>query len=357
MTTTGSRPIARRLFLFILYSYVALVVLVCLLLRGVSTYSWATVPMLVDGSAYRPFVTRALLPTVVRTLVRATPALQARVDARIARAVANIGPGQRIDRALATLGWTAGDVYVHLVATLVMFGCLLALPWVLRRLALVFYDLPPPVADLAPVFGLLPLPLFFVPYARYLYDPGTLLLWAVALLLVAERRALWVWLLLPVIAYHKETAVLLPPLVALREWNVSPRARVLAVLAAQLAVVAAVRLWLGQHYAGNPGGAVLLVGPAHTRELVTTLFRKPPYVLTVVLMLAALVRTGWSASPVFLRRALALILLPLVLLSFAFGYVDEIRGYYEAWAVVFLLALPAVLSLLGAAPARERARA
>jgi hypothetical protein len=221
----------------------------------------------------------------------------------------------------------------------------------------VFYDLPPPVVDLAPVFGLLALPLFFVPYARYLYDPGTLLLWALALCLVAERRHALVWLLLPVLAYHKETAVLLPPLVALREWGTAPRVRVAVVCVVQLAIVAGVRLWLGQHFAGNPGGAVLWVGPAHTRELFVTLLRRPPYVLAVVAMFWALVQAGWRETPLFLRRALGLVLLPLVLLSFAFGYVDEIRGYYEAWPIVFLLALPAALSLLGAAPARVRSLA
>ena len=350
----ASRPLARRVFLALLYAYVSALVLVCLLLRGVSTYSWATVPMLVDGTAYRPFVTRALLPAIVRALVRATPALQARLDARLARALANVGPGHHVDRALATLGWTQSDAYVHLVAVLVMLACFLALPWVLRRLLTVFYDLPPPVVDLAPVFGLLALPLFFVPYARYLYDPGTLLLWALALWFVAERRHLLVWLLLPLVAYHKETAVLLPPLVALREWGASRRWRVVAVLALQWAVVAGVRLWLARQYEGNPGGAVLWVGVGHTRELVEMLFRRPPYVLAVVAMFWALVQSGWREAPVFLRRALALVLLPLVLLSFAFGYVDEIRGYYEAWAIVFLIALPAALSLLGATPARAR---
>jgi hypothetical protein len=350
----ASRPRGRWLFLTLLYAYASFLVLVCLLLRGISSYSWATVPLLVGETAYRPFVTRALLPAIVRGVVWATPGLQARVDARVARALEQAGPGQHTDRALATLGWTPGDAYVHLVAVLVMLVCFLALPWVLRRLLTVFYDLPPPVVDVAPLFGLLPLPLFFVPYARYLYDPGTLLLWALGLWFVAERRHVLVWLLLPILAYHKETAVLLPPLVALREWSVSPRWRVYLVLAAQLAIVAGVRLWLGHLYADNPGGMVLFVGPGHMRELIVTLFRRPPYVPAVVAMFWALVHTGWRESPVFLRRALFLVLVPLVLLSFAFGYVDEIRGYYEAWAIVFLLAIPGALSLLGAAPARAR---
>src|SRR5205814_1395434 len=199
------------------------------------------------------------------------------------------------------------------------------------------------------------LPLFFLPYARYLYDPGTLLLWALALLWVAERRRLRIWLLLPLLACHKETTLLLPPLVALREWNHSPRGRVVAVLALQLAVVAGIRLWIGSLYAGNPGGVVLRVGPSHLRELATTMFRRPPYMFVIVAMLWALVRSGWRDSPVFLRHALAFVLLPLVLLALVFGYLDEVRAFYEAWAIVFLLTIPAAVSLLGGSPARARA--
>ena len=349
------RPFARRLLLALLYSYVACLVLVCLLLRGISTYSWATVPALVDGTAYRPFVTRALLPAIVRGVVRATPALRTRVEARLASSLASTRPGWHLDRALAVLGWTPADAYVHMVATGVMLACFLALPWVLRRLLAVFYDLPPPVVDVAPVFGLLALPLFFLPYARYLYDPGTLLLWAVGLLLVAERRHVTVWLLLPVLAYHKETAVLLPLLVALREWELAPRGRVALVAVAQLLVVALVRLWLHAQFAANPGGVVLLAGPGHLRELAMTAFRRPPYVPLVVAMLWALVQSGWRESPRYLQNALPLVLLPLVLLALAFGYVDELRDYYEAWAIVFLIAVPAALTLLRATPARIRA--
>jgi hypothetical protein len=342
------------LFRFVLYAYAAGIVLVLLLLRGISTYDWATVPMLVEGTAYRPFVTRALVPTVVRTLVRATPVLEAKVEARVAGALARSGPGQRADRALDTLGWAPGTVYVHLVATLVMFVCFLLLPYVWRRMLLSTYDLPPPAADLAPVFALLVLPLFFVPYARYLYDPGTLLLWAVGLLLVIERRTWLVWGFLPVLAYHKETAVLLPLVVALRAPAAQSRVRTVLVLGAQLAVVAAVRLAVGRYYAGNPGDTVMLVGLAHTREIIVEFFQRPPYVPLVVAMLTALVVGGWRLAPVFLRRALFAVLGPLVLLGFVFGYVDEIRGYYEAYALVLLIALPGVLGWLGAGAARPR---
>src|SRR5882672_995629 len=102
-----TRPRGRPLFLFVLYTYTAGLVLACLLWRGISTYSWATVPQLVDGTAYRPFVTRALLPSVVRTIVRATPGLERRVTDRVTRAVEGAHPGQRTDRLLAALGWTA----------------------------------------------------------------------------------------------------------------------------------------------------------------------------------------------------------------------------------------------------------
>lgn len=348
------RPFARRLFRFVLYAYAAGIVLVLLLLRGISTYDWATVPMLVDGTAYRPFVTRALVPTVVRTLVDATPMLEARVEARVSGALARSGPGQRADRALEALGWAPGTVYVHLVASLVMFVCFLLLPYVWRRTLLATYDLPPPAADLAPAIALLVLPLFFVPYARYLYDPGTLLLWAIALWLIIARRDLLVWGFLPLLAYHKETAVLLPLVVALRSYAKVGWVRTALVLVAQVAIVAAVRLAVGRAYADNPGETVMLGGLLHTREIIVDFFKRPPYVPVVVATLTALVLGGWRQAPVFLRRALFVVLGPLVLLGFVFGYVDEIRGYYEAYAIALLIAVPGVLTLLGAGEAKPR---
>ena len=55
-----------------------------------------------------------------------------------------------------------------------------------------------------------------------------------------------------------------------------------------------------------------------------------------------------------LRRA-GLIAGVLVLLALVFGYLDEVRAFYEAWAIVFLLTIPAAVSLLGGSPARARA--
>ena len=51
------------------------------------------------------------------------------------------------------------------------------------------------------------------------------------------------------------------------------------------------------------------------------------------------------------------VLVPLVVLGFLFGYVDEIRGYYEAYAIGLLIAVPGVMTWLGAGEARVRERA
>ena len=48
------------------------------------------------------------------------------------------------------------------------------------------------------------------------------------------------------------------------------------------------------------------------------------------------------------------VLLPLVLLPFAFGHVDVIRGYFETWTLVALLAVPTVTRLLGVESVRPR---
>ena len=60
-----------------------------------------------------------------------------------------------------------------------------------------------------------------------------------------------------------------------------------------------------------------------------------------------LIARGWKRKPIFLRHALILCLSPLLALSLFFGYVEEVRSYYEAFPFLFLLILPTLMDFLG----------
>jgi hypothetical protein len=73
----------------------------------------------------------------------------------------------------------------------------------------------------------------------------------------------------------------------------------------------------------------------------------------VVAVLWLLTAYGWARKPVFLRKGLLITLIPLVFLALFFGYVDELRDYYEAFPFLFLLWLPTIVEVFGPSPGRE----
>jgi hypothetical protein len=73
------------------------------------------------------------------------------------------------------------------------------------------------------------------------------------------------------------------------------------------------------------------------------------YTLAVFGLAVWLVRREWESKPGFLRAGLLIAFIPLFAAALFFGYVDELRGYYEAFPFAFLLSVPSLCSILGIA--------
>jgi hypothetical protein len=65
-------------------------------------------------------------------------------------------------------------------------------------------------------------------------------------------------------------------------------------------------------------------------------------------MLAALIFGHWQEKPPILRDGLLTTLVPLVAACALFGFLDELRDYYEAYPIVVALVAPEVARLFGA---------
>jgi hypothetical protein len=100
-------------------------------------------------------------------------------------------------------------------------------------------------------------------------------------------------------------------------------------------------------YRDNPGALL----ERHFVEHQVWLFTKFPiamrYTIVVAVLFAIPVANRWRDKPLFLRRGLALTLVPLAGAALAFGFFDELRVYYEAFPFLYLLALPSVIRWLG----------
>ena len=303
---------------------------------GLNPNKRATVVQMIDGTAHRPFVNRALLPICVRTVLVVTPA---HWRAGIVGAAQNNSAGRSL---FAQLKWEPERADVYLVLCALMYlslaGFALAVGYLLRAV----YEIPPRYVDVITLLVPVILPAFFS-YANYLYDFSGLFLFTLCLALMVRRRwgtYLAVYLLACI---NKETAILLPFIFALFCYRSGERGAFVRLLSAQVVIFGAVKAALFLAYGRNPGGDLEF----HLFDHNLPLLASPQFSsLFACLMFVVFCGYRWVEKPPFARTAL-LILPVLVLLTVFLGYLDEYRDYYEAFPVVVLLLAHSAAQLLG----------
>lgn len=300
---------------------------------GINTYDRARFGEVVYGTAYKPFVLRVLVPWMVRGL---TAALPESAQASLTEAMAS----DRLVQGFLRRGqWERELLPEYAIALVLMFAALVAFVFAFRWL----YDgvFPPSRwrKDLATVLLLLGLPPCFY-YASYLSDFPGLFLYTLGLgLLVRERwRAYLVVFLIGCL--NKETFILLWGVFGLRYlWakEAMPRRQFYALAAAQLALFLAVKGALTVLYGDNPGTSFELHWFDHTLTLGEHLARRNELPAMFIWIAFALIAFGrWRSQPPFLKQAIA-VLPVLLILTAIFGFLDELRDYYEAYPVLVLM--------------------
>jgi hypothetical protein len=296
-------------------------------------FDWAERTMLADvvyGRAHKPFVYRVLVPITVRGIVSLIPpAVRGEIEA---------------------LEWRGGgseDAFTeYLVTSSLVCVLLAAFALAVKYLCSAVFQAPPLFADLVSLGALVGLPPFFT-YYSYTYDPATLLLFALALACMARRKWNAYMVVFLLACLNKETAILLTWAFAacyFGRWSAIERRRFNLLAGLQVGVFAAVRaviLWL---YRDNPGSSLEFHLLDHN---VGELLR--PYTFPTLLAglgLVMLILYRWSEKPLFLRRSVSLAL-PLLVSTLLFGFVDELRDYYEAYPALLLLVAHSVGVVLG----------
>lgn len=304
---------------------------------AVNDYWKARVPDMIYGRAHRPYVLRTLVPSLTR-LLRA--GLRPPLDKRLQRPF--YGPPTYLPRKMGILGWEQTYLLEYVIAISLSYCFLLGFPFALRSLAGSLY------ADgwvpfVAPLAAVLALPVFFSKGTHYLYDFPSLTLFTLALSLLARRHWRAFYPVFAIGILNKETMILATLVFGLAFWRSMPRATLLRHLAAQSLLFLAIQAGLRRIFAGTPGGAVEL----HLEKNIL-LIAGSSGPLAVGLLLAAsfLVLLRLGRKPAFLRRSLG-IMVPLGLSYLCFGIYGEVRVFYEAFPVLFLLAFQNVAEAFG----------
>lgn len=295
---------------------------------GITGYERAMVEDLVYGRAYRPFVNRQLVPLIVRGSSQLIPD-KARIwlqDKFLGSKLAN------------QLGWTpryAPEIFLVLI---VMYASLVGFLFVLRRFLLCFLDLPPGLDHLTVLAVCVGLPVTFAGQ-MYVYDFTQLLLFTATLILLFKQRWCWLYPMYTLVCINKETGMLIPVVLLVWLGAKALRPPYLWHLLGQILIGLSIYLVIGYVFRNNPGGSF----EWHLHRNITmsvTILGKFRLVVLVVAVIISLWK--FPHAPVFLRRGLIATLPVLLCATFFFGYLDELRDYYEALPFVIGLTLLAM---------------
>lgn len=325
-------PIPRKLVILAMYLVTSATVLFVFMVRpGVDGHPRASFPAMVDGTAHKPFVYRALVPACVRLVLAATPdGLENRINAAF-----------ESKRTVRILGWRREYISYYLAAMILMLISFVGYAYALRNLTARFYDYQRVVTDMVPIGGLLVLPLFFR-YYSYLYDPSNLFLFTAGIVMIVSRRTAWLYVVFIMATLNKETSFLLVGLFLLHRWRDGKGFATLGHAAMLSALWVAIKGGLAWVYRDNPGSLVEMHLMDHNIRVPAEHTLSMLYFIAVVALCVVVIGRDWNTKPSFLRGGVLMTVVPLLLLHLFFGYIDELRGFYEALPFVFLLSLPTV---------------
>lgn len=327
MIVSHSRSISLQVLVGILLLILSIRVFVLFLSPGLDDYYKARYSEMIYGDAYRPYVTRALLPVLVRTLTGILP--KEKIDAEIgAHPVAKF--------VFEKLNWDQEYFTEFLLGAALMYLFLLGYLWSLLSLFDSFFHAPWGFR-MGILFAAL---ILLIPFFRFthIYDFPTLCLMTLGLSLMVRQRWLAFLGVFLLSAINRETTVLLTLV-----FSIHYRSRLesmrnpwsfRALLIAQIVLYGIIRGGLAMIYKENPGSLFefhLLDNLVRYREMIPL----STFVAWGVVLLA--IYKDWREKPLFLRNALWMAV-PIAALLFFGGIGFEFRVFYEVMPVALILA-------------------
>lgn len=328
----------RRLYLPAAAAIIAVVMyLVIFVGEGIDAYYRSRLVDMVHGTAWRPYVTRALVPLTARAGTALTP------DAI----------SQTLNTAFASwtwkpATWSTSHAVEYIFVVFVMTASLFAFQSALRRLFSETYSAGPVTPLVAALVGLVSLPAFFGPFSRQIYDFTTLWSFTLGLALMAGGQWRAFLLLFAIATVNKETTILLTLLFAVHFVlrRRLPLNRALVLFAAQVAIFLVIRGGIAYAFRNNPGEVVEINWENHNKVVLLdpSLMSKR---LPLLAAAAAFGAWGWRRKAPFLQDAIATLAPVLLVMGVTVGQVDEIRAYYEFYPIVIVLVADSVCRIAG----------
>src|SRR4051812_2342061 len=278
---------------------------------------------MLDGTAFKPYVYRVLVPMLLRCVNLLSPhSIENFANLELSKYFPYFINHYHVSPDLAYLGvWS---VVFYLISLLIY--C--------RLLYLGGYHivgLPKAQAAITPLLGLLMLPPFF--RQGYIYDLPQLALFSACLYLMFRQKWRLYFFFFTLLCLNKETSIII--LFAYLATYVDKHAsRILFIMSLlHLFICGTIRLLLEQVFQNNPGVSMQI----HIIDQVKAFLELWTFgALSQLITALFIVTYNWENKSVFLRRSLILAA-PLTLLFMVGGSPGEYRVFYEVVYIVTLL--------------------
>lgn len=323
-------PAPVRWWSLALYAAVSLVPLVWAAPRT-SIYPRALLPEMIDGTAYRPYVKRALVPFAVR-------AANAVLPARAHHALESLT--RRTPLLRDRFAWDPAHATTFLLVFLIHWAALVFFASAFQRLVTDVLAIGERTAVAAAAAITLLVPIHFG-YQNFVYDFPGLALFTLGLALLVERRRRAFYLLWPLGMLNKETFILLAPIFWMTQRDLPPGVRARHV-ALQIASGLAIWALLGFYFHGTRG-----------TPLEWHLQRNLGFVPTRQDLVHAIVYWGfWIYAFLWWHEKRDLVRAALVVGGFLvgttlfLGYINEHRDFYEVYPILGAMAVHTTMRLV-----------
>jgi hypothetical protein len=318
--------LSQKILIGVLYMVVAAVPITVGMFRpGLINYDRATLQDMIYGSAYRPFVKRQLVPLLVRAGKACIPA----------SALHQFSDYLAKLKLLKMLKWPKAFAVEFLLALTIMYFSLIAFLLVLRHFLQIFFCMSHIKSHLFTLGMGLVLPVTFSGN-MYVYDTTQLFLFTAGLVLLYKQYWILFYPVYLLACVNKETSLLLPVVFACWLGSRVLRPPNIWHFIIQLLTGGMICIFIAWIFRHNPGGDLSLFVQRNIKLNFSSLAW-----LRLCLLAVGIILSIWRirTAPAFLSTGLMATLPVLLIAAFFFGYIDELRDYYEAMPFMICLSI------------------
>lgn len=330
--------------LYILFSLFALVHFLASSHLG-DRYDNTRFESMLNGTAARPFVYRALVPAAVRAVQHVTPNW---FEKHVNKKMRHWMTDRRNFQLKAQYPWIGATfdkakVYPRLVATLLIYMTLCGYMFMMFRLGAVLFPDDGLIRWCAPLLGALTISAFNHPW-QYIYDIPVLFLSAACLYAIAADKIKMYLVFFLLACFNRETILFMVPIFALFYYGNIRNSSLIALCAVQLVMLALVKLSLADIYAVNRG---FFLEPNLARVLMRDVLAQASHYKMIALCVYVFLFTyRWPEKPALLKYAL--LMLPFMYIGYVFhGNPGEYRVFFDLVPALVLLATHTLVRAAG----------